>query len=205
MFFDDPVGALRNLAGALRPRGRLAPPAGHRSRRSLVRAAAPGGHRPAGPPEPQPPCARPARAQRAGLHRRDPERGRVRARPDRADRDLPAPERAQEAELAGRSACWRPLREREADEATRADLIGELTGRLRTVSDRRWRPPARDHPSRRGDRARLIHPWPGAEGPARAPPRRPIYAPVAEHGHPERASRRTPAGRGNQMLTGRRR
>ena len=135
MFFDDPVGAFRQpgrrAAPARPPRVRLL---GTARGESLVRAAAPGGHRAARPAgTAAAPRARPARAQRAGLHRRDPERGRVRdVLIERTETWLPgAPSAREEAELAGQVGLLaRLLREREADEATRADLIGELTGRL---------------------------------------------------------------------------
>ena len=110
MFFDDPIGAFRNLAGALRPRGRLAFACwGPLEANPWFALPLQVGIERLGPPEPQPPRAPgPACAQRAGLRRRDPERGRIRRCPDRTDRDLAArrPERARGSRAggAGRSA-----------------------------------------------------------------------------------------------------
>ena len=86
-----------------------------------------------GPPEPQPPRAPGPLALSEPDYIDEILSAAVRARPDRADRDLAArrPERARGSRAGGQVGLLaRLLREREADEATRADLIGELTGRL---------------------------------------------------------------------------
>jgi SAM-dependent methyltransferase len=135
MFFDDPVGAFRNLAGALRPRGRLAfvcwPPLEANPWLALPLEV---GVARLGPPEPQPPRAP------GPLALSEPDyidqilsaAGFADVRIERTETWLPgAPSARQEAELAGQVGLLaRLLRERAADEATRAELIGELTRRF---------------------------------------------------------------------------
>jgi SAM-dependent methyltransferase len=135
MFFDDPVGAFRNLAGALRPRGRLAFAcwAPLEANPWLALPLEVGVER-LGPPEPQPPRAP------GPLALSEPDyideilgaAGFADVLIERTETLLPgAPSAREEAELAGQVGLLaRLLREREADEATRADLIGELTRRF---------------------------------------------------------------------------
>ena len=135
MFFDDPAGAFRNLAAALRPRGRLAFAcwAPLEANPWLALPLQVGVAR-LGPPEPQPPRAP------GPLALSDPDyineilsaAGFANVLIERTETLLPgAPSAREEAELAGQVGLLaRLLREREVDQATRADLIGELTGRL---------------------------------------------------------------------------
>ena len=135
MFFDDPVGAFRNLAGALRPRGRLAFVCwGPLAANPWFALPLQVGIERLGPPEPQPPRAP------GPLALSEPDyvdeilsaAGFADIRIERTETWLPgAPSAREEAELAGQVGLLaRLLREREADEATRADLIAELTRRL---------------------------------------------------------------------------
>ena len=135
MFFDDPVGAFRNLAGALRPRGRLAFVCwGPLAANPWFALPLQVGIERLGPPEPQPPHAP------GPLALSEPDyvdeilsaAGFADIRIERTETWLPgAPSAREEAELAGQvGVLARLLREREADEGTRADLIAELTRRL---------------------------------------------------------------------------
>jgi SAM-dependent methyltransferase len=135
MFFDEPVGAFRNLAGALRSRGRLAfacwGPLDANPWFSLPLQA---GIERLGPPEP-----RPLRAP-GPLALSEPDyiddilsaAGFADVLVERTETWLPgAPSAREEAELAGQVGLLaRLLRERAADESTRADLISDLTRRF---------------------------------------------------------------------------
>jgi SAM-dependent methyltransferase len=135
MFFDNPVGAFRNLAGALRPRGRLAFACwGPLESNPWFALPLQVGIERLGPAEPQPPRAP------GPLALSEPDyideilsaAGFADIRIERTETWLPgAPSAREEAELAGQVGLLaRLLRERAADESTRADLIAELTGRL---------------------------------------------------------------------------
>jgi SAM-dependent methyltransferase len=135
MFFDHPVRAFRNLAGALRPRGRLAFASwGQLAANPWFELALQVGIERFGPPEPQPPRAP------GPLALSEPDyieeilsaAGFVDIRIDRTDTWLPGARSArEEAELATQVGLLaRLLRERSADEATRVDLIGKLAQRL---------------------------------------------------------------------------
>ena len=135
MFFDDPVGAFRNLSGALHPRGRLAfacwPPLEANPWFALPLQV---GIERLGPPEPQSPRAP------GPLALSEPDyvdeilsaAGFTDVLIERTETRLAgAPSAREEAELAGQVGLLaRLLRERGADEATRADLIDELTRRF---------------------------------------------------------------------------
>jgi SAM-dependent methyltransferase len=137
MFFDDPVGAFRNLAGALRPRGRLAFACwGPLEANPWFALALQIGIERLGPPAPQPPRAP------GPLALSEPDyveeilsaAGFADVLIERTEIWLPgAPSARQEAELAGQvGPLARLLRERGADEATQAELVGALTERLAT-------------------------------------------------------------------------
>jgi SAM-dependent methyltransferase len=135
MFFDEPVGAFRNLAGALRPRGRVAfacwGPLDANPWFSLPLQV---GIERLGPPEPQPPRAPGPLAFSEPDYIDDilSAAGFADIRIDRTETWLPgAPSARAEAELAGQVGLLaRLLRERAADESTRADLISKLTRRF---------------------------------------------------------------------------
>jgi SAM-dependent methyltransferase len=135
MFFDDPVGAFRNLAGALRPRGRLAfsswAPLEANPWFALPLQV---GIERFGPPAPQPPRAP------GPLALSEPDyieeilstAGFADIRIERTETWLPgAASPREEAALAGQvGPLARLLREREVDDSMRAELIAELAGRL---------------------------------------------------------------------------
>lgn len=135
MFFDDPVGAFANLGSALRPGGRLAfaswGPLEENPWFVLpLEVAVPR----LGPPEPQPPRAP------GPLALSEPDyvdqiltaAGFAEVRVDRVNSHLPgARSTREEAELMSLfGPLSRLLRERGADEATRAALVADLAGRL---------------------------------------------------------------------------
>jgi SAM-dependent methyltransferase len=135
MFFDNPVGAFRNLAGALRPRGRLAFACwGPLELNPWFALPLQVGIERLGPAEPQPPRAPgPLALSEPGyIDEILSAAGFADIRIERTETWLPgAPSAHEEAELAGQVGLLaRLLRERAADESTRADLIAELTGRL---------------------------------------------------------------------------
>jgi SAM-dependent methyltransferase len=135
MFFDDPVGAFANLASALRPGGRLAFVSwGPLEDNPWFVLPLEVGVLRLGPPEPQPPRAP------GPLALSEPEyiqeilsgAGFAEVRIERIDSHLPgARSTRDEAELMSLfGPLSRLLRERGADEATRATLIAELADRL---------------------------------------------------------------------------
>ncbi len=135
MFFDDPVAAFRNLAGALRPRGRLAFASwGPLEANPWFALPLQVGIERLGPPAPQP------RRAPGPLALSEPDyvqeilsaAGFAEVLIERTQISLPgAPSAREEAQLAGQvGPLARLLRERVADAATRADLIGALTERL---------------------------------------------------------------------------
>jgi SAM-dependent methyltransferase len=137
MFFADPAGAFRNLLSALRGGGRLAFVCwGPLEDNPWFALPLQVGIERLGPPEPRPPRTP------GPLALSEPEyideiltaAGFAEIRIDRADTFLPGAASArEEAELAAQVGLLaRLLRERGADEATRQDLIGELTKRLGT-------------------------------------------------------------------------
>jgi hypothetical protein len=135
MFFDDPITAFRNLALALRPRGRLAFASwAPLEANPWFALALQVGIERLGPPAPQPPRAP------GPLALSEPDyvdeilsaAGFADVVIDRTEIRLPgAPSAREEAVLAGQvGPLARLLRERGADETTRAGLIGTLTERL---------------------------------------------------------------------------
>jgi SAM-dependent methyltransferase len=135
MFFDDPIGAFRNLAQALRPRGRLAFAAwGPLEANPWFALALQVGIERFGPAQPQPPRAP------GPLALSDPDyvdailtgAGFVGVRIERVDTLLPgARSTRDEAELLSQfGPLARLIRERGADDATRLALADELAHRL---------------------------------------------------------------------------
>jgi hypothetical protein len=135
MFFDDPIGAFANLAGALRPGGHLAfvswgPLEDNPWFALPLEVAVPS----LGPPDPQPPRTP------GPLALSEPDyiqeilsgAGFAKIRIERVNTHLPgARSTREEAELMSLfGPLARLLRERSADEATRATLIAELADRL---------------------------------------------------------------------------
>jgi SAM-dependent methyltransferase len=135
MFFDDPVAAFANLAGALRPGGHLAfvswgPLENNPWFMLPLEVAVPR----LGPPDPQPPRAPGplALSEPDYIHDILTGAGFVEVAIERVDTHLPgARSTRDEAELMSLfGPLARLLRERGADEATRATLIAELADRL---------------------------------------------------------------------------
>jgi SAM-dependent methyltransferase len=135
MFFDDPVGAFTNFAGALRPGGHLAfvswgPLEDNPWFLLPLEVAVPR----LGPPEPQPPHAPGplALSERDYIDAILTGAGFANVRIEQIDTHLPgARSTREEAELMALfGPLSRLLRERGADEATRATLIAELADRL---------------------------------------------------------------------------
>ena len=132
MFFDDPVGAFAIWPARCAwrpPRVRLLGTARDESRFALPLQV---GIARLGPPEPQPRAPGPLALSEPDYIEILSAAGFAHVLIERTETLLPgAPSAREEAELAGQVGLLaRLLREREADEATRADLIGELTGRL---------------------------------------------------------------------------
>ena len=158
MFFDDPVGAFRNLAGALRPRGRLAFVCwGPLAANPWFALPLQVGIERLGPPEPQPPRAP------GPLALSEPDyvdeilsaAGFADIRIERTETWLPgAPSAREEAELAGQVGLLaRLLRERERRRGDAGGPDRRADAALRALSERGRRPPARGGPPRHGDRA----------------------------------------------------
>ena len=135
MFFDDPVRAFANLAGALRPGGHLAfvswgPLEDNPWFVLPLEVAVPR----LGPPEPQPPRAPGplALSEPDYIHEILTGAGFADVRIEQVDTHLPgARSTDEEAELMSLfGPLARLMRERGADEATRATLIAELADRL---------------------------------------------------------------------------
>jgi SAM-dependent methyltransferase len=135
MFFDDPVGAFANLASALRPGGHLAfvswgPLQDNPWFALPLEVAVPR----LGPPDPQPPRTPGplALSEPAYIHEILRGAGFAEVAIERVDTRLPgARSTRDEAELMSLfGPLARLLRERGADEATRATLIAELADRL---------------------------------------------------------------------------
>jgi SAM-dependent methyltransferase len=135
MFFDDPIAAFINLAGALRPGGRLAFASwGPLEANPWFVLPLEVGVPRLGPPEPQPPRAP------GPLALSEPDyideiltgAGLADVRIDTVDTHLPgARDTREEAELMSLfGPLARLMRERGADEATRATLVAELADRL---------------------------------------------------------------------------